>query len=84
MTQDLDRNQCIQWASAEIFPGWRQRRNFAYSLQVADDAMQMDVHKTLYPFYHISLCWLNLNCQSFVWNDFYTAAIRMLFFSYAA
>jgi len=30
-----------------------QRRNFAYPLQVADDAMQMDVHKTLYPFYTI-------------------------------
>jgi len=43
-----------------------QRPNFAYPFQVADDAMQMDVHKTLYYFYHISLCWLNLNSQSFV------------------
>jgi len=51
------------------------RRNFSkggghveiyYAFQVADDAMQMDVHKTLYPFYPISLCWLNLNSQSFV------------------
>jgi len=22
MTQELDRNQCIPWTSAEIFPGW--------------------------------------------------------------
>ena len=26
-----------------------QRRNFAYLSQAADDAMQMDVRKTLYP-----------------------------------
>jgi len=43
-----------------------QRPNFAYPLQVADDAMQMDVHNTLYPFYPVSLCSLNLNSQSFV------------------
>jgi len=48
------------------FPWVEQRRNFAYPFQVADDVMQMDVHKMLYPFYHISLCWLNLNSQSFV------------------
>jgi len=30
--------------SAEIFPGW-QRRNLTYPFQVADDAMQMNVHK---------------------------------------
>jgi len=34
--------------------------------QVADDAMHADVHKTLYPFYSTSLCWLNLNSQSCV------------------
>jgi len=53
------------WASAEIFPGG-QRRNFAYPFQVVDDAMQTDVHKMFYSFYPISLCWLNLNFQSFV------------------
>jgi len=37
-------------ASAEIFHRG-QRRNFAYPFQVADDAKQMGVHKTLYPFY---------------------------------
>jgi len=37
--------------------------------------MQMDVHKTLYPFYPISLYWLKLNSQSFVENIFYTSAI---------
>jgi len=56
------------WASAEIFTGVRQRRNFTYPFQVADDAMQMDVHKTLHPFYPNSLCWLHFNFESFVWN----------------
>jgi len=27
-----------------------KRQHFAYPFQVADDAMQMGVHKTLYPF----------------------------------
>jgi len=57
----------------------RQRRNFAYHFQVADSAMQMDVHKTLYTFYPISLYWLDINSQSFVWNVFYTSAIRNAF-----
>ena len=63
-------------ASAEIFSGQGQRCKFAYPSQVDDNAMQMDVHKTIYTFYPISLCWLNLNSQSFVWNVFYTLAIR--------
>jgi len=33
-----------------------QRRNFAYPFQVADDAMQINVHKTLYPLCPITLC----------------------------
>jgi len=41
--------------------------------------MQMDFHKTLYTFYPISLCWLNLNSQFFVWNIFYTLANRNAF-----
>ena len=56
-----------------------QRPNFAYPFQVADDAMQMDIHETLYPFYLIRLCWLKLNSQSFVWNVFYTSAIKNAF-----
>jgi len=32
------------------FSRWGQSRHFAYPFQVSDDAMQMDVHKTLYPF----------------------------------
>jgi len=43
-----------------------ERENFDYPFQVADDTMQMDVHKTLYLFYTNSLCWLNLNSHSFV------------------
>jgi len=58
-----------------------QRPNFSYPLQVADDAMQMDVHKTLYTFYHISLCWLNLNSQSFVWMFSTLRLSEMLFLS---
>jgi len=55
------------WASAEIFPGGGATSKFCLSFfQVADDAMHADVHKTLYPFYSTSLCWLNLNSQSCV------------------
>ena len=32
------------------FSGGGGSRHFAYPFQVADHAMQMDVHKTLYPF----------------------------------
>jgi len=64
------------WTYSNIFLEWRQHPNFAYPLQVADDAVQMDVHKSLYPFYPISLCWLNFNSQSFVCNVFCTSAIR--------
>jgi len=53
MTQELDRNQCNHGRPQKFFQGW-QRRNFAYPFQVADDAMQMEVHKTLYPFYPIT------------------------------
>jgi len=37
------------WASAKIFPG-EATSTFCCPFQVADDAMQMDVHKTLWPF----------------------------------
>jgi len=38
-----------------------QRRNFAYPFQVADDDMQMDVHKTLHLFYPLSLSgWISI------------------------
>jgi len=60
----------------------RQRPNFAYPLQVPEDATQMDVHRMLYPFYTMSLCWLNLNCQSFVWNIFCTWVGRNAFLSF--
>ena len=38
------------WLSAENFPRG-QRRYFAHTLQVSDDAMQIYFHKTLYSFY---------------------------------
>jgi len=54
------------WASPEIYPGGQRRRIFAYPVQIADDAMQMNIQKALYPFSPISLCWLKLNSQPFV------------------
>jgi len=41
--------------------------------------MQMDVHKILLFLYSISLCWLNLNSQHFVYIVFCNAAIRNAF-----
>jgi len=49
MTQELDRNQCTHGRTRNFFQGG-QRRNFAYPFQVADNAMQMKVFETLYPF----------------------------------
>jgi len=57
-------------------------QNFAYPLQIADDEMQIDVHKRFYPFYRISLCWLNFKSQSCIWNVFYFSAIRKAFSFY--
>ena len=37
-------------ASAEVFP-WGRSRHFAYHFQVADDAIQVTTHETLYHFY---------------------------------
>jgi len=48
------------------FSRGEERQNFAYTFHVADDTMQMDVHKALYPFHPISLCWLSPSSQSFV------------------
>jgi len=64
------------------------RRNFqggatskcAYSLQVADSAMQMDVHKTLYRFYPSSLCWLNLKLSTFRLKCFLHFGCQKCFF----
>jgi len=42
------------------------RREQPYPFQVADKATQMNVHTTLYSFYLIDLCWMNLNSQAFV------------------
>ena len=33
------------------FSRWKQRRLIVYPFQVADDAVQMDGHNALYPFY---------------------------------
>ena len=77
MTKELDRNQCMHGLPQKFFQGGNIE--ILFILQVSDDAMQTDVHKTLYPFCPISLCWLNLNSQSFVWNIFYTSVTRNAF-----
>jgi len=43
-------------AVRKYFSSAGQRRNFAYHLQVANDAIQMDVRKTLYTFYSPLVC----------------------------
>jgi len=78
MTQELDKKTVQPWASAEIFPRG-QRRNFAYLFKVANDAMQMDVHKTLYSYHAISLCWLNLNLLSELFSTLRLSGIPFLF-----
>jgi len=67
------------WASAETFPGGK-RRNFAYPLQVANDAMQMDIYRTLYPFYPISLYWSKRNSQIFCLKCFLHFGYQKRFF----
>jgi len=56
----------------QFFQWVEQRRHFVYLFQVADDAMQMDVHKTRYPFYTTknAPCYSNsqknaLRCQQY-------------------
>jgi len=47
----LTRTCASQWASAEIFSGGKYDIFFvSFSFQVADDATQSDLRKTLYPF----------------------------------
>jgi len=47
----LTRTYAPQWASAEVFSGGKNDILLVtFSFQVADDATQTDVRKTLYPF----------------------------------
>jgi len=41
----------LTWAPQKCFQGGGQRQHFAHIFQIVDDAMQMEVNKTLYPFY---------------------------------
>jgi len=47
-----------------------KRRHFAYIFQVADDAVQMDVHKALYPFYTKRHCSIygNIHKNALRWH----------------
>ena len=58
-----------------IFPGVVTSK-FAYPFQVSGDAIKWTFTNRFYPFYSVNLCWLNFNFQYFVWNVFYTSAIR--------
>jgi len=42
---------CMHGRPQKFFQWGGQRQDFAYRFQVADDAMQMYVHETLYRFY---------------------------------
>jgi len=42
-------------ASADIFQG-EQNQHFVYHFQVPNDAIQMDVHKTVHPFCPLPSC----------------------------
>ena len=50
ISASLKLNTAIMDARRNVSRGG-QSRPFAYALQVVDDAMQMDVHKTLHSFY---------------------------------
>jgi len=54
--QELVRNQCVYGRPQKLFQAGATSNFSLIPFQVADDAMQMDVHKTLYSFYPVSLC----------------------------
>ena len=78
MTHELDQYQCIHGRPQKIFQGGTTSK-FCLSVSGCWRCMQKHVHKTVYSFYPICLCWSNLNSQSFVWNALYTSAIRNAF-----
>jgi len=43
--------QCLNHERSQKFFQGGQHRRFVHIFQIADDEMQMDVHKTLYSFY---------------------------------
>ena len=78
--REFYQNQCIR-GRPQKFSKEGKRRYFAYSFQVAADAMQIDVCKTLYHFYSISLCWLNL-LSYFCYEMFSTQRQSRIIFSF--
>jgi len=77
MTQELDRNQCIHGRPQKIFQGATSK--FFLSSSGCWRCNANGRSQNALPFYPISLCWLDLNSQSFVWNVFYTSSIRNAF-----
>jgi len=57
MTQELDRNQCIPWASLEIFPG-RGNVEICSSFSGCWQCNANGYSQNALPFLPISLCWL--------------------------
>jgi len=70
------------WESAEFFPG-EQRRNFSHPFQV-DDAMQTEIHKTLYSFYPLVCAgWTSiLNLLSEMFSTLLLSEMLDLFINY--
>jgi len=77
MVQELDRHQCIPGRPQKFSKGGRDRY-FRYPFQVADDAVLMDIYKTLYPFNSIILCWLNLTFFPEIFSTLWQS--KMIFF----
>jgi len=65
-------------ASVDIFQGGATSK-FCLSFSGCWRCSASGYSQNALPFLPISLCWLNLNSQSFVWNVFYTSAIRNAF-----
>jgi len=76
MTQESDRNQCIHWRLQKYFQGGNVTILLMVFRLLTMQWKWNGRSQNAFSFLSISLCWLNLNSQSFVSNVFYTSAIR--------
>ena len=66
----------LPWASADILPGGGNIDILLFLSRLLTMRCKWTFTKRFTLSTPFSLCWLNLNSQSFVWNVFYTSAIR--------
>ena len=77
----------VAMSVAEIFPGESQRGHFAYLFKVADVAVKMDLHKTLYSFYTTKkmsqecTCSIRIYFEIFSKRPVYECATKVYFLS---